>query len=721
MDIYDDFCPAARQDGPVPISVPIAQPAVSRHIPAVEVLSSALQMSMGGPGVNTTVTSHGTEGYYFVQQSESSDFSLTAQDSGQTSSGSSPYFNEGVMLRAGTGSAKAFYYAYVVGTNGTTLQGGIYVDYMSANGGSPTNLAMIPVSGQALPGSSSAAATCNAGGSATCKLGIERRTAPDGSKQLEAYWATSGSSDWRAIWGSMVTLQSTDALYSGGNVGLAATSDTSGSSSTANFASVSLASSSILDEYPAECPPGYQCAPVGGLPKRGQWAVPSNTWSSSPWTVSSGGAGLAPGNTSDGFHFIYQPMNGDGSVSAQVGPGYEFYAPTGLYGVAQYGVMVRGSTANTAPFFAAFVSPCQGLGIAYRTTTSGANTVTYKTTPPTCDSAHEYSGLGTSASIQVMVKRTGTSYQAYFNNGSGWTAYLTSQTISAIPSQTPAGAFVASTITGWQSWGNLSSVLVSSDTPTTSELLGSGGDLEATSSDGFSGPGNAFTGNFTQGNSDLSLSGRGLPLMFTWTYNSLLGSEPASTLAPYGNLGPGWTDNYNMYATKDTAGDVTVQEADGSAVTFAYNGSTYAPPTRVLASLVVNTGQTLAPNCPATALVLTAHDQTKYAFYQITATPPAGQPSGALCEERDINGYPTEMTYNSGNTQLTTVTECTTVSGTTCGTNRTLTLAYSGTEITSVTSSANAGTGTLKVSFTYNGSNQLATSADADGNSRVRG
>ncbi len=151
-------------------------------------------------------------------------------------------------------------------------------------------------------------------------------------------------------------------------------------------------------------------------------------------------------------------------------------------------------------------------------------------------------------------------------------------------------------------------------------------------------------------------------------------------------------------------------------MTFAYNGSTYAPPTRVLASLVVNTGQTLAPNCPATALVLTAHDQTKYAFYQITATPPAGQPSGALCEERDINGYPTEMTYNSGNTQLTTVTECTTVSGTTCGTNRTLTLAYSGTEITSVTSSANAGTGTLKVSFTYNGSNQLATSADADGN-----
>ena len=80
----------------------------------------------------------------------------------------------------------------------------------------------------------------------------------------------------------------------------------------------------------------------------------------------------------------------------------------------------------------------------------------------------------------------------------------------------------------------------------------------------------------------------------------------------------------------------------------------------------VNTGQTAAPNCPATALVLTARDQTQYAFYQITGSPPSGQLSGALCEILDINNYPTELTYNSADTQLTTVTECTTVSGTAC-------------------------------------------------------
>ena len=81
------------------------------------------------------------------------------------------------------------------------------------------------------------------------------------------------------------------------------------------------------------------------------------------------------------------------------------------------------------------------------------------------------------------------------------------------------------------------------------------------------------------------------------------------------------------------------------------------------------------------------------------------------------------MTYNSANTHLTTVTECTTVSVTSCGTNRTFTLAYGNgsypNSITSVTSSANAGTGTLQVQFTYNGSGQLATSQDADGSSHT--
>lgn len=450
----------------------------------------------------------------------------------------------------------------------------------------------------------------------------------------------------------------------------------------------------------------------------GQWSVPVNLWSSWPWTVSGSGAGLASGDTADQLQWDYQPMNGNGMVSAQVGPGYEFPQVGGTSdGIAQYGVMVRGSSSPNAPYFAAFVSPCQGLGISYRATSGGPATVTYNSTPPSCTSSNQETGLGASSSIQVMVNRVGSSYQAYYKTtGSSWIGYLSLETISAIPNQAPAGDFAASAIPGFQAWANFSSNVVSSDAPTASELLGGGGASEALWSGDFSGPGNAFSGNYVTSNTDLSLSGRGLPLDFTRAYNSLKGSSNA----PYGNLGPGWTDNYNMFATADASGNITIQQEDGSAITLTDNGGVYTPPTRVLATLVPNTGQTLAPNCPATALVLTRHDQSKYAFYQITGGPPSGQPSGALCEELDINGYPTELTYNSTDTHLTTVTECTTVSGTACGTNRTFSFAYSNgsypNSITSVTSSANAGTGTLNVTFTYNADAQLTTSADADGN-----
>ena len=129
-----------------------------------------------------------------------------------------------------------YYYAYAVPTNGTTTQGGIYVDYMSVNSGSPVNLATIPEdSVSAEPGSGGTAATCSISATSsggTCYLGIERRIAPDGSEQLEAYYGTDGTT-WSAIWGSNVTLPSSSPLYGTANAGIAVTSNSSTNSSTA--------------------------------------------------------------------------------------------------------------------------------------------------------------------------------------------------------------------------------------------------------------------------------------------------------------------------------------------------------------------------------------------------------------------------------------------------------------------------------------------------------
>ena len=276
---------------------------------------------------------------------------------------------------------------------------------------------------------------------------------------------------------------------------------------------------------------------------------------------------------------------------------------------------------------------------------------------------------------------------------------------------------------------------------------------------------------------------------FSRTYSSLTAPWAASTLAPYGNLGPGWSFNYNTFATKDSSGNVTIQSPDASQIVYgaptvgssiavtsaSESGSTvtlnfgtqssaptgiivvseftpsgydgayqiatsttnsltyaavsglgtvttdgkfsggYIQPRHVLSWLLPNDGQVLAPQCPSSATVLVTHGQTKIAYYQVTASPPTGQPLGALCEELDINGYPTETTFDSSK-RLTTVTAYTDWNGSSYDASLYLTLAYSGssTEISSVTSSAGTGTGTLQETYGYNGSSELANATDAD-------
>ena len=178
---------------------------------------------------------------------------LTAQVTGQTQNGSA-YDSTGVMIKASTTANSAFYYVYAVPTNGTTLQGGIYVDYQSANGGTPVNLAFIPETTSTYPGNSGNANTCLTGTTATCYLGIERSDPPWRNPQIEAYFSSDGS-HWQAIDGSNVTTHGDSPLYNAGYIGVASTSDSYGNASTANLASVSLTTSTIYDEFPAECPP----------------------------------------------------------------------------------------------------------------------------------------------------------------------------------------------------------------------------------------------------------------------------------------------------------------------------------------------------------------------------------------------------------------------------------------------------------------------------------
>ena len=151
-------------------------------------------------------------------------------------------------------------------------------------------------------------------------------------------------------------------------------------------------------------------------------------------------------------------------------------------------------------------------------------------------------------------------------------------------------------------------------------------------------PVNCATGDFYDTVDDLSVPGRGLPLQFSRTYNSLSANQD-------GPVGYGWTSSCNSASlTTDPSGVITTTEGNGSSVTFSPNGSgRYTAPTRVLATLVTNTDGTLT--------LTRDKDQQSMTFSAPTTTT-----VGHLVAQTDRNGYATTFGYD-GAGRLSTVTD----------------------------------------------------------------
>ena len=217
--------------------------------------------------------------------------------------------------------------------------------------------------------------------------------------------------------------------------------------------------------------------------------------------------------------------------------------------------------------------------------------------------------------------------------------------------------------------------------PSPAEQLGDGPiDEQHCSCSSTQHPVNNNTGNFYHSYTDLAIPGRGIPLSFTRTYNSLSAGQD-------GPVGFGWADNYNAFLSSDVSGDVTVHEENGGTVTFTLvpgptYGSVYQAPSRVLATLQLTNG----------IFYFTRADKSQLTF----------NGAGQLTVESDRNGYQTTFAYNASG-QLMTVTE---------PAQRTLTLSYypDGQHIKSVTDSAGRSVG-----FIYDASNNLQQVTDVGG------
>src|SRR5207245_9144605 len=104
-------------------------------------------------------------------------------------------------------------------------------------------------------------------------------------------------------------------------------------------------------------------------------------------------------------------------------------------------------------------------------------------------------------------------------------------------------------------------------------------------------------GNYFYQRTDLVIPGRGLPLIFQRSYNTL-----DNYLGPFG---VNWTHSYNIVLNQQVTGTIVIKWGDGHGETFTLSGGAYVPQAGVFNTLTKN---------PDGTFVLTRKDQTQFSF-----------------------------------------------------------------------------------------------------------
>jgi hypothetical protein len=160
----------------------------------------------------------------------------------------------------------------------------------------------------------------------------------------------------------------------------------------------------------------------------------------STWTVQ--GSGYDIWNADDQFHYVWQPLTGDGGISARI------TTQTNSDPWAKAGVMLRGSVDPGAPFYALFVTPGNGIVVDYR---AGQGSAAIQAAPALAGAAPAY----------LRVTRMGTTFAAYTSNdGSNWTLIPGSGSTVSVSGDLMAGLVVTSHNSGALSAADFDSVHV---------------------------------------------------------------------------------------------------------------------------------------------------------------------------------------------------------------------------------------------------------------------
>jgi len=166
------------------------------------------------------------------------------------------------------------------------------------------------------------------------------------------------------------------------------------------------------------------------------------------------GSGADIWGTADGFRYAYQPLSGDGTITAKV----EYQQNTAAW--AKAGLMIRESLSANSSHAIVFLTPSNGTALQQRTTTGGSGSGVSNVT-------------GINAPCWLRLNRSGNTFTAYQSlDGSNWTN-IGSTTIS-MATNVYAGLAVCSVNDGTISQALFSNVVLKVGTPVVTADAGNG-------------------------------------------------------------------------------------------------------------------------------------------------------------------------------------------------------------------------------------------------------
>ncbi len=375
-------------------NTPVATPSTSACVQGWQCLDIGNPLRVGGQSFHNgtwTLKGAGTDiwnvhdQFHFVGQAFSGDGTVSARI--VSPADTNPEAKSGIMIRGGTASNAAYYGAFITPADGLLIQ------YRALPGLQPQVLLTDPTVDFPI------------------YLKIERWN------NIFTTYTSSDGLNWTANTDSIQMINMANAAVGG----LAASSHVPTTLATDVFDHVSVTNTAA--PAPTACPTDWNCADIGYPTPAGSQMYNAN---SGTWTVAGGGFDIF--NPIDQFHYVWQTMAGDGSISAHVvSQTTELFNPN-----SKFGPMIRAGTTDNAPYYAIFAEPQNGIQVQWRVQ-QGGPTGEYKLP------------LSYQMPIYLRIVRVGSTFTAYVSqDGIVWIPVIGSTQTLAMNGPLMAGLAVTS-------------------------------------------------------------------------------------------------------------------------------------------------------------------------------------------------------------------------------------------------------------------------------------